>query len=170
MYSDSPFSLAIDISYTITPPSTITASPFTLESGSLPSGLSFNPITGIITGSPSSLTSLQSVIITYNNTSCSLVFVVEESPSFSYPQFHYHYNMHDQVSIIPSIQGQIVTFSLHTGSLQPNLSIHPSLGTITGTIAANGNTTAILRCSNGAGIFTTSISFSVLSPPSYFPM
>ena len=168
MYSDSPFSLAIDISYTITPPSIIIASPFTLESGSLPSGLSFNPITGIITGSPSSLTSLQSVIITYNNTSCSLVFVVEESPSFSYPQFHYHYNMHDQISIIPSIQGQIVTFSLHTGSLQPNLSIHPSLGTITGTIAANGNTTAIIRCSNGAGVFTTSISFSVLSPPSYF--
>ena len=124
------------LSFSITPNLT-KVSTISIVSGSLPIGLSINPSTGVISGSPSQLLSSQSVTIeAMSGTAIETVVlsftVITPISSFSYPQSSYVLSRDDPVSIIPTVNGDELSFSITSGSLPIGLSLNSSTGIISG--------------------------------------
>ena len=125
------------LSFSITPNLT-KVSTISIVSGSLPIGLSINPSTGVISGSPSQLLSSQSVTIeAMSGTAIQTVVlsftVITPISSFSYSQLSYALAKDESVSISPTINGSEPLFSITSGSLPIGLSLNPSTGVIDGT-------------------------------------
>ena len=66
-YSGSPFIISKDVSFSITPTYEGDTVSFTVSSGSLPTGLTLNPNTGVISGVPTVLTTNKAVTIKIAN-------------------------------------------------------------------------------------------------------
>ena len=124
------------LSFSITPNLT-KVSTISIVSGSLPIGLSINPSTGVISGSPSQLLSSQSVTIeAMSGTAIQTVVlsftVITPISSFSYSQSSYVLSRDDPVSIIPTVNGDQLSFSVSSGSLPIGLSLNSTTGMISG--------------------------------------
>ncbi|KAK8797782.1 hypothetical protein WA171_005313 [Blastocystis sp. BT1] len=138
-YPDSTYVLKRNDPFSISPTVDGYEPSFSITSGSLPIGLSFNPSNGMISGTPSQFVLSQSVTIkafndVSNDKSFSLSFTVLQSiTSFSYPNSTYTLSKYDPFSISPSIDGDELSFSIISGSLPTGLSFNPSNGMISGT-------------------------------------
>ena len=149
---------------------------YSISSGSLPPGLTLNPTTGAITGTPTTYGTFNFTAKVVDSTgaaagtttaNCSIVI----SP----PQL---------VLTCPTSTGQVgvayssallatggvppYTYSITSGSLPPGLTLNPSTGAITGTPTTYGtfNFTAKVVDSTGAAAGTTTANCSiVISPP-----
>ncbi|KAK8793541.1 hypothetical protein WA171_002676 [Blastocystis sp. BT1] len=157
------------LSFSITP-NLIKVSTISIVSGSLPIGLSINPSTGVISGSPSQLLSSQSVTIeAISGTAIETVVlsftVITPISSFSYPQSSYVISRDDPVSIIPSVNGDQLSFSIITGSLPIGLSFDSSTGIISGTpLSSIPLTNITIQASNQVGSTQFTISILVIIP------
>ena len=154
------------LSFSITPNLT-KVSTISIVSGSLPIGLSINPSTGVISGSPSQLLSSQSVTIeAMNGTAIETVVlsftVITPISSFSYPQSSYVISRDDPVS---SVNGDQLSFSIITGSLPIGLSFDSSTGIISGTpLSSIPLTNITIQASNQVGSTQFTISILVIIP------
>ena len=159
------------LSFSITPNLT-KVSTISIVSGSLPIGLSINPSTGVISGSPSQLLSSQSVTIeAMSGTAIETVVlsftVITPISSFSYPQSSYVLSRDDPVSIIPSINGDELSFSIISGSLPTGLSLNPSNGMISGIPSQSVSSQSVtIKAFNEVSDQSFSLSFTIQLIPS----
>ena len=136
-YPQSSYILSAGESFSVFP-TVIGSDPFfSIISGSLPIGLSLNPLTGMVSGIPSLVIISQSVTIKasndVNDKSFILSFTILQSISvFSYPQSTYILSKNRPFSATPSITGDDLSFSITSGSLPIGLSLSPSTGVISG--------------------------------------
>jgi hypothetical protein len=157
------------LSFSITPNLT-KVSTISIVSGSLPIGLSINPSTGVISGSPSQLLSSQSVTIeAMSGTAIETVVlsftVITPISSFSYPLSSYVLSKNNSFSIIPIVNGDELSFSIISGSLPIGLSFHSSTGIISGTpLSSIPLTNITIQASNQVGSTQFTISIQVIIP------
>ena len=154
------------LSFSITPNLT-KVSTISIVSGSLPIGLSINPSTGVISGSPSQLLSSQSVTIeAMSGTAIETVVlsftVITPISSFSYPRTSYALTLNNSFSITPNVDGDELSFSISSGSLPIGLSLNSSSGIISGTPSTTfKNTHITIEVSNRISLIQTQLSFRV---------
>ena len=109
-YPKDSYTIALGESYSVSPSIQGTSPSFSIISGSLPTGLSLNPSTGIISGIPSQFVLSQSVTIealnAVSNQTFPLSFTVLQSISlFAYPESTYVLSTGESFSTIPSVNG-----------------------------------------------------------------
>ena len=166
-YSHSSIALPKNESFSFSPTVDGDDLSFSISSGSLPTGLSLNSTTGLISGIPSQSVLSQSVtIIAFNvvsDQSFSLSFtVLTPITSFSYPQFSFVLSKDESFSVIPTVDGDEVSFSISSGSLPMGLSLNPSNGMISGTLSTTIKSISLtVEACNGIGSIQTQLSFSV---------
>ena len=140
---------------------------FSITSGSLPSGLSLNPDTGVISGIPSQSVSSQSVTIKATNEVSSLSFILSftvrtQLSSFSYSQSHFILTRYHPFSTSPSINGYNPSYSVQSGSLPQGLSLDSDTGVISGIPSQSvSSISVIIKATNEISSISFSISFSV---------
>ena len=110
---------------------------FSIVNGTLPSGLSLNSTTGVISGAPlSSIFSFISITFMatnkYGNKSCSLEMMVLTKPTvLSYPKKEYTIAVGETTILIPTGSGDLSTYSLQ-GNLPDGLEFIETTGMIIG--------------------------------------
>lgn len=149
-------------------------------SPSLPTGLSFNTSTGVISGTPSVLSSATNYTVTAFNSGGNSPVVVNISvvpPAPALPNVHYSPNSYVlpiSVAIVPivpiSTGGAVSSWSINT-PLPTGLNFDTSTGIVSGTPTVNSSTTTYtVTASNITGNFSTPLTFSVITvlpaPPS----
>jgi titin len=146
------------VSYDVTPSVTGGVGPFawSITTGSLPTGLSFNPGTGEITGTPSNTGTanftLQIVDADGGTVTQPLSIAVTVPPSITSPTLG-----DGEVGVayqgLPSVNGGdgADTWSIPTGTLPGGLSIDPTTGAITGTPTTSGTVNFTVEITDGTG-------------------
>jgi hypothetical protein len=140
----------------------------------LPAGLSLDPATGAITGTPTAITATATYVITASNgggsTRVNLVLTVLDAPpgGLSYASNPASYNVGSAIAgNLPTLaQGSNVTYSAPLG-LPAGLSIDPATGALTGTPsgpAAAGASTWPIVAGNVQGSTSCSLQLTVLGP------
>ncbi len=182
-YTGSPFNFIKDT--TITPTAvTNTSDPFDTITGTLPPGLSLNPTTGLITGTPTEVSAQDSYFITASNEGGSGTTEIQIQVWFEAPNFNYDYGPYtfiESISITPIIPTGIVGnpfFYISTGTPLPSgILINSSTGEISGipTLAVTSNEYAVIGSNLGpSGVRTKTDYFGMTvleAPPiiSYSP-
>ena len=145
---------------------------FSIESGSLPSGLVLNSSTGTISGTPSQLETSRSVTIKaeneVSNQSFTLVFtVITPISSFSYPQSSFTIPRNEAFTCTPLITGYNPSYSIISGSLPMGLVLNSSTGVISGTPIQSMRVNSVnITAKNAVSEYSFTISFTVLLSPS----
>ncbi|KAK8805934.1 hypothetical protein WA171_007020 [Blastocystis sp. BT1] len=159
------------LSFSITPNLT-KVSTISIVSGSLPIGLSINPSTGVISGIPSQSISTQSVTIeAMSGTAIQTVVlsftVITPISSFSYSQSSYVLSRDDPVSIIPTVNGDQLSFSISSGSPPIGLSLNSSTGIIFGSPSQSVSFQSVtIKAFNEVSDQSFSLSFTIQLIPS----
>ena len=173
-YPRTSYILVLGEDYSVLPTVQGTSPFFSLASGSLPIGLSINPSTGMISGTPSQSVSSQVITIKVSNQvsdkSFSLSFTVQLIPSsLNYFQTPFIIQNNVYFNTIPYCQGDDLLFSIISGSLPVGLSINSSTGIISGTPLSSIPPTSItIQASNQVGSTQFTISIQVIIPLSDF--
>jgi hypothetical protein len=142
-------------------------------SPSLPAGLSINAATGVISGTPASVTAGALYTITARNASGSTSFsisiqVVEVPPSgLSYSSPQTYKTGVPITPINPTVQGHVTAYSV-SPSLPAGLSLDPNTGQISGTpTLPQASSSYLISATNTGGQATFALTITVLlSPPS----
>ena len=173
-YPKSTHSIAKGVSFTLTPSVTGESVTYSVSSGSLPSGLTLNANTGVISGMPTQSVSNSQVTVVAENAlgskSFSLTFnVLVSISSFSYPQSEYTLTKNTFFSATPSITGDSIAFSITSGSLPVGLTLDSETGVISGTPTQSvSNRQVTIKAQNDLGSKTTTLTFTVLGAISSF--
>ncbi|CAH1689216.1 conserved exported hypothetical protein [Hyphomicrobiales bacterium] len=128
--------------------------------GKLPQGLTFDPITGVISGTPSPLaagTNTFSIQATYNYQSAStpsltLTVADRAAPIATFASSSYTIRRGAPISIVPTVQNAVgdVFWSLNSGTLPPGLAASDQTGAVTGTPITNGSYQFALRATDSS--------------------
>ena len=149
---------------------------FSITAGSLPTGLSLNPTTGAITGTPTaagSFTFTAQVVDSRGtaagttSTSCTIV-IAPAPPTLTCPASTGQVGVAYSSALVASGGVPPYTFSIIAGSLPTGLSLNPATGAITGTPTAYGTFTFTAQVvdSRGTAAGTTTASCTiVIAPP-----
>lgn len=171
VYQYTPFSRALNAS---------DATSYTLLSGALPSGITLDPATGIVSGTTEKALGASSITVRAANTSgatkriIAITSLPEQTPTWS------------SVSLTPGVAGQPFTgsitaafatlYSMHDNTLlPPGLVIDPPTGDITGTPTTAGDYVFTVRATNHAEYADTSVDLQILpagtavTPPTVAP-
>ena len=129
-------------------------------SGRLPQGLSFDAITGVVSGTPSALAvgaSSFSIQATYNYQSAStpeLTITVSDRviPTASFEANAYTVRRNAQIDIRPTSQNTIggVMWSVISGALPPGVAVNEASGALYGTPSTNGTYQLALRVTDSS--------------------
>jgi len=173
-YSGTPFTFTTGIAVSPNPSPTYsgtlaTSNQFVLTSGSLPSGLSLNTATGVISGTPTATYS-GSVIITVNfktglpasiPITVNITVNLNPKPVISYTSPQSYTQNVAITSLSPTNVGSAAT-SYSASSLPAGLSIDPVTGIISGTPTTVSSATAYtITATNAAGSGTFSLTITV---------
>ena len=149
-----------------------TPSGYIITGGSLPSGLSLDPITGVISGTPTAAVTNLSVTIQGTNPAGSATQTIFNTVDPAAPTaLHYStpviYTINVPVSNDPSPAGGVPTsYTITAGSLPGGLSLNGSTGFITGTptTVTAGPVSVTIRGTNATGNVSQTLSISVPAP------
>ncbi len=148
-------------------------------SGQLPTGLTFNPTTGAITGTPTGPAGSYSVQINlsdqYMSTSASTTITVQKPVSLAYPNPIEAYETYAQ-TVNPALSNQLGTaiYSITSGTLPNGMSLDAATGVISGTPAVGTGSVAgtpysvtitLSQASSPVQTATATLSINVLSVP-----
>lgn len=145
---------------------------YSLSAGRLPGGLRLDPITGVISGTPTTVTAGPvSVTVTARDdvgtASATFTLAVDAGVatlSASYPNLLAHVGQPQAAT--PSVSGAIgpVSFSVIAGSLPPGLALNPVTGIVSGTPTAAQNPSPVtVRVSDTATNVNVSFTVEVLA-------
>ncbi len=149
---------------------------FSITSGSLPAGLTLNPSTGAITGTPTmagtfnftaQVVDSRGTAAGTTTSSCSIL-IAPAAPALTCPTATGQVGVAYSSALLASGGAPPYTFSITSGSLPTGLTLNPSTGAITGTPTAYGtfNFTAQVVDSRGTAAGTTTSNCSiVIAPP-----
>ena len=150
---------------------------FSITSGSLPPGLTLNPSTGAITGTPTTFGTFNFTAQVVDSTGtaagtastrCSIV-IAPPPISLACPSATGQVGVAYSSALVATGGAPPYTFSITSGSLPPGLILNPTTGAITGTPTTFGtfNFTAKVVDSTGtaAGTATASCSIVIAPPP-----
>ena len=131
-----------------------------IASGALPSGLTLNPATGIVSGTPSGAGSSTFTIAMTDaaggTSSRTYTVPVNAQPTLTATSLGTADDGAPVDVAVPVSGGSgPLTYSVTSGSLPPGLSLGPSTGTITGTPTATGPATFTVTVSDADGATTT---------------
>lgn len=139
-------------------------------SPNLPAGLTINTSTGVISGTPSAISTQTSYTVTATSSSGTVsttVFITvnHAAPSaLSYLTPNIYINGITITNLIPSVTGSVTSYTI-TPSLPTGLTINTSNGTISGTPTVNSPATNYtVTASNSGGSVTTVVNISVVDP------
>ena len=172
-YEQSTFVLKKDASFTMNPSVLGEALSFVVAEGSLPSDLSLNAMSGVISGVPSLFTVNQTVVIQVQNLlgsrSVELIFTVLTAPTaFAYPASSYVLERNVSMTAAPTVLGDCLFFSVQSGSLPVGLLLNTSSGVIEGRPTESVLVPRLLsvKAENAVGSVLANLSFEVLLRPS----
>jgi hypothetical protein len=149
---------------------------FSVASGSLPSGLTLDPVTGVLSGTPDTLGDSTFTIKAANGTSpaavtppitihvaptpAAPVFTAAAPPSAAKTGVAYTYTFAATGQPAP-------TFSIATGTLPTGLALNATTGVLSGTPTAGGVFTFRVKAANGVSpdAVTPSLTINVAAPP-----
>ncbi len=149
---------------------------FSVASGSLPSGLTLDPVTGVLSGTPDTLGDSTFTIKAANGTSpaavtmpitihvaptpAAPVFTAAAPPSAAKTGVAYTYTFAATGQPAP-------TFSIATGTLPTGLTLNATTGVLSGTPTAGGVFTFTVKAANGVSpdAVTPSLTINVAAPP-----
>ncbi|MBS1530692.1 MAG: putative Ig domain-containing protein, partial [Bacteroidetes bacterium] len=171
-YAGSPYSYITGITISNLTP-TVTGSPLSYSiSPALPAGLSFNASTGVVSGTPTAVSSATTYTITANyagsvtaSTSISITITLA-APSISYtPSINVYTTGVAISSLTPAnTGGAVASWSISPG-LPAGLSFDTATGIISGTpTATSAATTYTVTATNSGGTGTTTVKITV-NPP-----
>jgi outer membrane protein OmpA-like peptidoglycan-associated protein len=146
---------------------------YSVSAGSLPAGLSLDPATGAITGTPTTAGFYAfNITATADGTSpalsVTLIFtgeVEDTTPTWSdstIGDIQAGVPFQDGVSGVSSLN---VTYTVSAGSLPSGLSLDPATGAITGTVSTPGSYSFDITATSDGGSVTLSFSGTVLDNP-----
>ncbi len=151
---------------------------FTIISGTLPPGMSIDPYTGDIFGTPTTLNPTPVTIVvrgsnSQGSTTATVVFTVVIPPpsGLSFPTTAYTFQQYTPITPFqPTVSGAGVTFAMAPGSTLPSgLSINPTSGQISGTPQVPSPTTRYtIRASNSTSFTDSNIDITVIIAPPNF--
>lgn len=128
--------------------------------GRLPQGLTFDPITGVISGTPTALgvgPNTFNIQAAYNyqtasTPSLTLTVADRAAPTASFASSSYTVRRGAPVSIVPTVQNAVgaVYWSLNSGTLPAGLVASDQTGAVTGTPTTNGNYQFSLRVTDSS--------------------
>jgi gliding motility-associated-like protein len=155
---------------TLTPTSTGGAIASYSVSPSLPAGLTINTTTGVITGTPSAVSTQTSYVVTGTNTSgtatATVVMTVNIAPptglTYTSPNV---YTVGTAIgSLTPTISGGAIASYIVSPSLPAGLTIDATTGIITGTPSAvSSQTSYVVTGANASGTVTATVVMTVNS-------
>ena len=140
---------------------------FTILTGSLPTGLALDPVTGVIEGTPSqTITDMQVIIKGCVNEKCEeavMVFTVASLlRSFSYGKSGFKINSDLKFSVKPVMEGEASSFAITSGKLPHGLELNTETGEISGTpMQASELMEVEITASNAFGSLSVKLSFIV---------
>ena len=173
-YSYSNYAFALQSSVSLTPQITGSCTDYSITSGSLPSGLSLNVYSGVISGTPSQSVTEQQVTIKAQNdlgskTVTLTISVMRSITSFSYSQSSYTISRSVSFTASPSVTGDVSSYSISSGSLPSGLQLNSNSGVVSGTPTQSvTNRQVTIKAQNALGSKTTTITFTVLLPITSF--
>ena len=135
-YPQSEYILPKDVSFSATPIVSGDFNTYSVVSGTLPTGLSLNANTGVISGTPTKSVSNRQVTIKAQNShgsrTTTLSFTIVSVSTLSYPQSTYSIAKGVSFSVSPNGSSDSVTYSIQSGSLPTGLSLNANTGVISG--------------------------------------
>ncbi|MGA8890945.1 MAG: putative Ig domain-containing protein [Anaeromyxobacteraceae bacterium] len=138
----------------------------------LPAGLSLDPSTGIVSGTPTTPASVATYTVTASNAGGSapvgLVITVSQSPqppgTLSYSSMNPSYPAGTPVLNTPTVTGGQATSYAVTPTLPPGLSLNATTGVISGTPTTPANVASyVVTASNAAGSAPVTLDITVTS-------
>ena len=138
-------------------------------SSPLPAGLVLNPSTGVISGRPSAISSLRSYTITGSNSAGSssvtinMSVIIRPPANLRYPSPVILKVNTAITPIVPTFEGEAVTFSISAGVLPAGLSLNTVTGIISGTpTSLMAATSYIITATNSSGSASANMVITVV--------
>ncbi len=170
------------VATTVTPTASLwSGGVFSIESGSLPAGMSLDPVTGVISGTPQ--TALNALVTVRYSTgvnvlvppleyvySATQINVASPTITLTYPPVTAA--LGKNLSVSPTVTGLNGTavYSIFSGSLPQGLSLDPATGVISGVPSDNpGRYPVVIQVTGPYGSQRTNVVIEIEAPPAPVP-
>lgn len=145
---------------------------FTVNSGTLPTGISLNADTGALTGTPTQEQYAQTAVIRATDTASvthdtTITFTVARAPSISYAGSPFTWTLDVAISTanVTSNGGTVTSYAVQSGSLPTGISLNSSTGALTGTPTVESSGSATIRATGPGGTGDATVNWTVANVP-----